>query len=87
MDNRVHHFHFANERERVLILVWNAGQPFLIDGRSKLLSIRDVDRSYAKQDLLKWGAINQVRCVGFEGDSRPPRASFHTAEVTWAVVG
>lgn len=77
-------YRFGDEREQFVLLIWNGGCPLLIDGTQKFLTTSQVDSTFSKTDLLKWAALNQVRCVGFEGDSRPPRRSFHTS--SWAVV-
>jgi len=40
----------------------------------------------SRKNLLEWAVQNQIRCVGFEADPRPPRRSFNSTS-TWAVVG
>jgi hypothetical protein len=78
-------FSFSQEREVQRVILWNGGEPFMIDGRYKHLRTFQIDPEISKNDLRNWAAQNQVRCVGFEGDSRPPRRSFH--RVSWAVEG
>ena len=85
MDNRSSWPKRYHDREEYVILLWNGGDALLIDGRYRIQSIRVIGTDYGKDALLEWAAQNQVRCVGFEGDSRPPRRSFH--RVSWAVEG
>lgn len=83
---RSYNFQYPKGREVQLIVCWNGGDPFLIDGRYRFLHTMSFEPCM-KKDLLRWAALNQARCVGFEGDSRPPRRSTEVRSVSWAVVG
>ena len=80
-------FQYPKGREVQLILCWNGGFPFLIDGRSNRPFVCDLEPIYTKKVLLDWAAQNQTRCVGFEGDTRPPRRSVNIRTTTWSIVG
>ena len=85
MNGRSHHFQFSDEREPERVMLWNGGLPFIIDGRTRRFQTFDVDPEIPKQDLLDWAEQNGVRCVGFDGDSRPRFRSVQRRQNTWAV--
>lgn len=78
------HFNFRDEREPVRVMLWNGGQPFIIDGRFRQFHTVNVNPEIPKSDLLDWAAKNGVRCVGFDGDTRPRLRSVQRRENTWA---
>jgi len=88
MNHRSSPFGFSHDRERQRIVCWNGGFPFIIDATRRDLAVVDLQTPIDKNVLLEWAAQNQVRCVGFEGDSRPPRGPFQILrrENTWACV-
>jgi len=84
MSDRATTFKFSREREKTRVLIWNNGEPFVIDARFRIVQTFPV--AYERvEDLLRWAAENQIRCIGFGRDIRPARASSQVRSATWAV--